>query len=580
MLERLRIRDLAIVDSAEVVFGPGLNVVTGETGAGKSLLVQAVDLLVGGRADADAVREGADSAVVDGEFRLAGEAARRVAALLEAWGLEFDGQAVVVHRELTSEGRSRAAVNQSPVTLGSLKRLGEILADLHGQHEHQSLLRPDAGLMTLDRLAGLEGERTRYAEVLAAWREAQGELERLQASLASYAERRDTLIEAARELDQVRPGEGEEEQLRVEAARLAHADRLRALVLQALERLSEGEGAATAGLAAAGHAIEQAAALDPSLEQHLPGLREAAIAASEASRALNDYTSRLEADPQTLEAIEDRRERLARLSRKYRRDLPALIAWRAELARELAEGEDQEGTLERARERADRAESAARAAARALSRHRHAAAREWGSRLTRELKPLGFSHARLEIGVESPAGRVPALLATGLDEVTLRFTANPGEGPRPLQRIASGGELSRVMLALKCGLQAQDRVDVLLFDEVDSGIGGTVARAVGERLRWLSQHRQIVCVTHLPMIAALASHHLGVSKHVSGGRSVARIQPVEGEARVDELARMLAGDRVTETTRRQARELLASGAPRAGGAGARRATAAPSRAGR
>jgi DNA repair protein RecN (Recombination protein N) len=308
-------------------------------------------------------------------------------------------------------------------------------------------------------------------------------------------------------------------------------------------------------LGAARHAIEQAAGLDPSLEEALQQLTEANIAAQEASRTLAAYLGHLDADPERLEHVEARRELYARLPRKYRRTLAELIAWREEISSELSQGEDAEGTLSRAEERRSKAESACFAAVKALSRKRQAAAKEWSATLTRELKPLGFAHARVSFDVAHvPDGRPTP---QGLDEVTLAFTANPGEPPRPLAKIASGGELSRVMLALKSALQTRDRVDLLVFDEVDSGIGGAVAQAVGERLRNLAQHRQVVCVTHLPLIAALAEHHLAVSKHVAG-RTTARVAMLERAERVEELARMLAGERVTETTRRQARELLAT----------------------
>ncbi|HEY6867920.1 MAG TPA: AAA family ATPase, partial [Candidatus Eisenbacteria bacterium] len=263
MLERLAIRDLALVEHAEIAFGPALNVVTGETGAGKSLLVQAVDLLLGGRADADAVREGAPLAAIEGEFRLAGGHAARVGAQLAAFGVEFDGETLILRREIQAGGRSRALANQSPLTVASLRRLGELLADLHGQHEHQSLLRAEAGLDVLDRVAGLEADAAHYAEALAAWREAEDEGRRLAASLATFTERREWMEHAARELDEAALHPGEEEALAGEAARLAHADRLRGLVSGALDRLAEGEQPALDAIAVAVRAVEQAAALDP-----------------------------------------------------------------------------------------------------------------------------------------------------------------------------------------------------------------------------------------------------------------------------------------------------------------------------
>jgi DNA repair protein RecN (Recombination protein N) len=562
VLERIRIRDLALVEAGEVEFGPGLNVVTGETGAGKSLLVQAISLLVGERAESDVVREGAAAAVVEGEFRLAGELAARVSELLSSWSLEFDGECVIVRREVSAGGRSRASVNLSPVTQLALKRLGEILADLHGQHEHQSLLKPDAGIELLDRLAGLGAERAAHAESLAAYREAAGEHERLEQSLATYAERRDYLMQAAQELHDAALEPGEDDALRIEAARLQHADRLRQLVAQALERLSEGESAARDSIASAARACEQAAALDPSLAGARSVLEEANFAATEAARQLSAYAASLEGDPRALEGIEARRDLLNRLTRKYRRGIEELIAWRAELAAELAQGEDSEGALDRSRERLELAAEACRLAAQELSRRRRAAAPQWSERVSRDLKPLGLPAARLEFRIESALDASRDSIGP-LDRVSIQFTANPGEALRPLQKIASGGELSRVMLALKTALEVQDRVDVLLFDEVDSGIGGTVARAVGERLRRLARHRQVLCITHLPMIAALASHHIGVEKTGAAGRTVALFQVLRGDARVAELARMLAGDRASSTTLRQARELLDAGGTQA-----------------
>ena len=556
MLERIRIRDLALLEEAEVVFGPGLNVVTGESGAGKSLLVQAVGLLVGERAEADAVREGAAAASVEGEFHLEGDLARRAAELLHSWDLDLDGDALIVRREVSAAGRSRATVNQSPVTQSALKRLGEILADLHGQHEHQSLLREGAGIETLDGLAGLRPERTEYADALAAYREAAAEFERVETSLSTYAERRDYLAHAEREIAEARLSEDEEERLGIEASRLRHADRLRELVAGALERLNEGERPVLDGLASAAHLIDQARALDPGLDPQRPPLEEARIAASEVARALADYADSLEADPRALEEVEARRDQISRITRKYRRAVPELLRWHEELERELREGEDSAATLEQARERLERSATACTAAAAALSRRRREAAGAWGARVSRDLKPLGFAHAALEFVVEAARPGSSPYGASGMDDVQIRFTANPGEPARPLQRIASGGELSRVMLALKTALEAHDRVDLLLFDEVDSGIGGAVAHAVGERLRNLARHRQVICVTHLPMIAALASHHLQVEKHAARGRTVCRIATVRGEERVAELARMLAGDRASETTRRQARELI------------------------
>lgn len=556
MLERLVIRDFALVETAEIAFGQGLQAVTGETGAGKSLLVGALAALVGQRIDSDMVREGARVASIEGEFHLSGDTEARVSKLLEDWGHASEGSTLLIRREISAEGRSRASVNQSTVTLASLKKLGELLLDLHGQHEHQSLLREGAALATLDRLAGLDRERTAYADTLAALREAEGEHQRLLDSLATYAERRDYLMTAARDLEEAGLREGEEESLAIEAARLAHADRLRLIVAQALDRLSEGEASAIDALGSAHHSIEQASALDPSLDSALAPLSEAAAAAQDAGRALAHYLDSLEADPGRLEEVESRRELMTRLSRRYRRSNAELLSWLDELRHELAQGEDSEGALASALAKRSAAEAACLASCHALTQRRKAAAKQWSATLSRELEPLGFPHATIAFEVAASPDARPG--PTGLDDVELLFTPNPGEPGRPLARIASGGELSRVMLALKCALQTRDRVGVLVFDEVDSGIGGAVAQAVGERLLTLAGHRQVICITHLPMIAAMAGHHFSVSKQVAKGRTTARITELSPGERIEELARMLAGERVTDTTRRQARELLAT----------------------
>jgi DNA repair protein RecN (Recombination protein N) len=567
MLERLRVRDLAIVEDALLEFDPALNVLTGETGAGKSLLVEAVSLLVGGRADGTAVRSGASAAVIEGEFSLAGSPVRaRVDELVRRWGWEWDGSTAIVRREVSAEGRSRGSVNHSPATLAALRALGEILVDIHGQHEHQSLLRPDAALLLLDRDAGLEDDRLAYAERLAAWRGAEERRAALYEELRAAADQAGYLAHALQEIESARLREGEEEELRAETDRRRHAERLRELVSGACARLAGEEGAAEMQLAAALRALEQAVALDPTLAQEAGPLAEARIVLSEAARALERYLDRLEGDPGELQALEDRRALLAHLQRKYRRAIGELVAWAGELRARLARHESGEELLRRGDAEcealaADCLERAAR-----LSARRRAAVKGWSARVARELRPLGLAraHLELELGIEEDPGGQPwrdgrvRLGPQGMDRAQLQFSANPGEPPRPLARIASGGELARVMLALKSAAGGEDRVDLMLFDEVDSGIGGAVAQAVGERLRRLSRHRQVLCVTHLPIIAAQATRQFRVSKEVRGGRTLASAITVEGDERVEEIARMLAGDLASATTRRQARELLAA----------------------
>ncbi len=565
MLSRLRVRNLAIVEDVCLEFDQGLNVLTGETGAGKSLLVEALTLLLGGRGDPGCVRSGAGAAVIEGEFLLSRpEVIHQVGEVMERSGCDWDGHVLVLRREVSAEGRSRATVNHSPATLAALRSLGEVLVDIHGQHEHQSLLRPGAALLLLDRAAKLEADTASYGARLAAWRAAEDRLAALRAELRTAAEQSDYLANALAEIDRARLREGEEEELRVEADRRRHAARLRELVASACTRLSLDEVAAEARIAGALRSLEEAAALDASLSSELAPLAEARIAVGETSRSLTAYLERLEADPEEIESIEERRALLSALQRKYRRNVGELLAWAEEARGRLSRVQDGEELLEAAAQECAALAGDCVARAARLSATRRGVAEKWSAQVTRELRPLGLPRARIQIRLEveeSPdgfawRGRQVSLGPSGMDRAELLFAPNAGEPPRPLSRIVSGGELSRFMLALKSVLGEADSVDLLLFDEVDAGIGGAAAQAVGERLRRLSEHRQVLCVTHLPIIASQAARQFQVSKEVREGRTLVSARPLAGGERVEEIARMLAGDLASATTRRQARELL------------------------
>ena len=557
MLTELTVRSLAVVDEARLELGPGFVALTGETGAGKSLLVGAIGLLVGERADAGAIRAGEPAARVEGRFALdPGPARAAVEALLAAWGVPCDAGEVIVRREVVREGRSRAWVNQVPVTLKALEQVGALLVDVHGQHEHQSLLRPEAQRDVLDRLAGAGPQREAVEIAHAAWRDAEARLAVFEEDERRAAEHADGWRFAHEELVAAQLIPGEDEALAAKLARLRHAGRLVQAIGRARAALEGGEsgggGGALHGAAEAERALREAAAFDPALGALADECAAAAVTLAEAARALEEASDPASLDPADAEAAEERHARIERLVRKHRRPLDELIAWRDELGARLAALEDT-GAGRARRTAAEReAKAALESATRALTRKRAAAARKLERALPRELEAVGLARAAVTIELAP----LPEPAAHGADRVEFRFAPNAGEEPRPLARIASGGETSRVMLALQTLVAAEDGVDALLFDEIDSGIGGAVARAVGERLARLGQVRQVLCVTHLPVIACQAERQFRVHKLEQGGRTVARVERVEGEERIGEIARMLAGDAATDTTRRQARELL------------------------
>ncbi len=562
MLTELHVTSLAVVDQARLEPGPGFVAWTGETGAGKSLLVGAIGLLVGERADQDAIRTGEAFARVEGRFLLDPGAARSaVEALLHEWGAPIDDGEVLVRREIVREGRGRAWVNQTPVTLAALRALGAHLIEVHGQHEHQALLHPDAQRDVLDRRGGAESARARAAVAAAhaAWRAADDARTAFENEERAAQENADAWRYAHEELARAALVPGETEQLAARLARLRHSGRLTALLTRARASLDgydaepgTGEGGALHGSASAERLLREAAAFDPALGALADECAAATTALAEVARTLEESATADDLAPAEAEAAEERHALLERLARKYRRNEAGLIAWRDDLAERLARLEVKDA--ERARLSA--AEATARVAltkaARTLTTRRSKAAPQLEAAISPELTAVGLARAALSVRLTP----LPEPGAHGAERVEFAFAPNAGEEPRPLARIASGGELSRVMLALRTLAVGEDGVAALLFDEVDSGIGGAVARAVGERLARLGRVRQVLCVTHLPVIACQADRQFRITKLEQGGRTRAVVERVEGEERIGELARMLAGDVATETTRRQARELL------------------------
>jgi DNA repair protein RecN (Recombination protein N) len=553
MLRTLTVRDFAIIEELELVLEPGLNVITGETGAGKSILLQALDVALGGRPDADLVRTGAEEGVVEALFTDVPAAARE---RLAGAGLPVDeGRAeVVVRRVIARGGRTRAYVNGSLGTLALLRELAPHLLQVYGQDEHQALRRVESHRELLDAAGGLgrtlDEMRARWSRVVAA-RDA---VARARAEGEAATERAETLRAQSAELVRANLIPGEEEALSAERGRLVHAERLAAIATGAEETIYSGEGAIVDGLGRVLASVREAVRLDASLDPTRALIESALAELQEAGSTLGRYARDLTPDAARLEAVEERLAQLARLRRKYAATIAELIRRRDDVGTELA---TLEGGNEAALELEAAVETARRAAAEwagRLSVERRRVARDLTRSLLRELNALALDGARFDVRFVETEDR--ALGPDGWDEVEFFLSTNAGEEPRSLARIASGGELSRIMLALKTLAASEDRGASLIFDEVDAGIGGAVAEVVGKKLRQLGRARQVLCITHLPLIAAFAEHHVVVTKRVADGRTYSSARPLTTTERVAELARMMGGENLTREVREHAEQLL------------------------
>jgi DNA repair protein RecN (Recombination protein N) len=539
MLRFLSVRNLAVIDRVEVEFTPGLTALTGETGAGKSVLIEAIDLLVGGRASADLVRTGEEQATVQAIFESA------------------DGRELILRREVSAQGRSRGFVDDVLATSAALRERGAALVDLHGQHEHQTLLDPAVHVDMLDAFAGQHDRVAQVGERFDEWRGAVLALERTQLDDREKRARIEMAEFQRQEIVAVDPAAGEDEALDAERAVLSNVDKLSRWCGEAYGALYEGEHAALSSLATVWKRLADLAALDARFAPYLDQRDDVQSRLDDLAFFLRSYAGGLDASPDRLQTVEDRLAAIERLKRKYGPSLADVRARRQALDQELAElGAGEERAAALAAHEAD-ARRRFRAVARALSDERRKAARALGRALEVDLAELALPKCRVDVRV-SEASSADGWTRRGLDEVEFFFSPNPGEDVRPLARIASGGELSRVMLSLRM-LAAPDQPGrTLIFDEVDAGIGGAAADAVGARLQALAARHQVLCITHLAQIAARADTHLQISKHIRGGRTVTALSRLDDAGREAELGRMIAGAAVSPRVLASARELLAS----------------------
>ena len=540
MLRFLAIRHLAVIDHLEIDLAPGLTVLTGETGAGKSMFVEAIDLLTGGRASADLVRTGEDSATVQ--------------AIFEHHSRDIPD--TIVRREISAQGRSRAYIDDALATSAALRDLGTRLVDLHGQHEHQSLLDPAEHAGLVDTFADHPATLARVAAAYEAWRLAANALERTRLSAREKSARIEWVTFQLQDLDRIAPKPDEDDTLLAERNVLANADKLTRLSTEAFAQLYEGEGAALSSLGGVWKRLADLAALDERFSPYLEQRDEVRSKLEDLAFMLRDYANDLDASPDRLQQVEDRLAALERLKLKHGPALTDVItkhdALRAELDALQASDEAAAGLERQAAEAAGKF----REVALNLSSARKVAGQRLAKSLEASLSQLAMPKSRVEVRVESFPSDESRWTAAGLDAVEFYLSPNPGEDVRPLARIASGGELSRIMLAIKTLATPDEAGRTLIFDEVDAGIGGAAADAVGAKLQELGRRFQVLCITHLPQIAARGDHHLHISKQVKGGRTVTTVARLTGPDREVELARMIAGDRVSEQVLASARELL------------------------
>jgi DNA repair protein RecN (Recombination protein N) len=555
VLTALAIRDVVLIERLDLAFGPGLTVLTGETGAGKSILLDSLGLALGARAASGLVRAGQAQASVAAAFSPGDHHPAR--AILAEQGIESEEE-IVLRRIVTADGRSRALVNDQPVGLALLRRLGAMLVEVQGQHDQVGLADPAHHAGLLDASGGLESMRGGVAEAHRAWREAERALATAREEIAAAQRDEEFLRHAVGELDELAPVEGEEDQLATERQRLQQGERRGEAIAEALaalqprDRRSANPGTA---LRSASRALERLPAPNTDAEPALEALGRALDALSDAETALERLSHEASADPRRLEQVEERLFALRAAARKHLVPVVELPALLVSLKSRLAALDAGTGQVAAAEQRARETRQAYIAAAGRLTAARRDAAQKLEKAIARELPPLKLDRARLVVEVaEKPEG---AWAPDGVDRVTFLVSTNPGQPPGALDKVASGGELSRLMLAFKVVLARGSPVPTLVFDEVDSGVGGATAAAVGERLARVAERLQVLVVTHSPQVAARGGRHFSVAKQVKAGRAETRVVPLDVPARREEIARMLAGERVTEAARMAADSLLA-----------------------
>jgi len=585
VLLELRLENYAVIDNVAVEFASGLNLLTGETGAGKSILIDALALLLGDKASTDIIRTGTEKAVIAAVFEAEGEAQKPVSQILAANGIDQEDDSIILRREVAAGGKGRVFVNNQPATLAVLRQLAPYLATIHAQNE--SILSFDAAarLALLDAYAG--SQLTDTADAFECWKTIRGRIDEIQHDEQDRLRLLDLWTFQKREIEEAKLQPGEDERLETEKRVLANAEKIYNAAMNAFDLLYEGNGSTSSSLRAAQKQVEELARYEPRFAEALQALESARISVQDVGATLRDYAGGIQASPEHLAEVEDRLAAIDRLRRKYGPALEDVIRFAEDVARKLSEIENKDEVLRQLRAELAQAAEEYLKAARAISKKRCEAARKLEKLVETEINDLAMkSQFRVEVSGSDEEGN---WTASGFDEVVYLISTNPGEPLRRLEHIASGGELSRVMLALKATVAAgggNKGTDVartcpereskgpspalansrrgaqrtLVFDEIDSGIGGRAAEAVGKKLKSLSRSNQVLCVTHLPQIATFADHHYVIEKKASAGRTRTSVRLITGTERTEEVARMLSGAKLTDTSRKHAEQMLKANA--------------------
>jgi DNA repair protein RecN (Recombination protein N) len=565
MLKSLLIKNYALIEELAVDFSSGLVIITGETGAGKSIIVDALGLIIGDRASVDVVRSGSEKAIVEGVFDIAGN--KRVRLLLKA--NELDGaEELIIRREISARGQSRCFVNDTPITIGLQKQIGELLVDLHGQHEHQSLLRSETHIEMLDDFGGLSGLVEEYSGVFNRLGEASSQLEEMRTREEKLHEKRDFYQFQIQEIDAVAPQADEEGQLENELMILENAETLFAATGKIYEMLYEGEQSIHDLLVLVRNQLHDLAGIDKQFESGALESESAVAIVAELAKFTQSYNARIEFNPERLEAIRARLDRMAQLKRKYGGSIEHVLEHREKIGQEVDLAENFEKTIEELSSELETARKECAALAQKLTAKRQDTAKRIDKAIVAELVKLGIHNGSFETRLQRAEVMDGSTLfinlgtkrvsvnSRGCDAVEFLISTNLGEELKPLVKVASGGEVSRIMLALKSTLAKSDRLPVLIFDEIDVGVSGRIAQTVGLSLKSLSSFHQVIAITHLPQIAGLADTHFAVAKTEDGKRTKTTMRRLAAEERVREIAKLMSGAKVTEAGLRGARELM------------------------
>lgn len=569
MLRFLSIKNYALIEAVEVEFESGLNILTGETGAGKSIIIDALSLLLGERATAEVVRRGAEKAVVEGIFAVGNHT--RLKNLFQTESLEWQDD-LILRREVSAKGQSRCFVNDSPVPVATLKMIGDRLVDLHGQHEHQSLLRSATHIGLLDEFGGLEGLVEEYRESYTALSELFALLRELLQRERELKERKELYEFQIKEIDNVHPESGEEEELENELRILENAEKLFDATAQLYQLLYEGEQSVYDALVKARNQLEDLSRIDVTFEEPQKECASAVAIVGELTKFVQRYNSKIEFNPERLEFIRERLGQFTLLKKKYGGSMEAVLEHRRRIGEAFALAENFDSELQNVRTKIEEERKRCSLAAQRLSAKRQEIVPALSKAVCQELAKVGIPHAQFDVRItQEKMSRTDGsaeyayvklgrdfyeATAEGIDTVEFYLSTNVGEELQPLVKVASGGEISRIMLALKTILAKADRLPLLVFDEIDVGISGRIAQAVGRSLKQLAQFHQIIAITHLPQIASVADCHFAVEKSEHADRTVSTIRKLSDEERVREVAKLLSGDEVTETSLQSARELL------------------------